>query len=39
MLTIMGSIAEFERGLIRQRCEEGIARAKRKGTRSASPPR
>jgi DNA invertase Pin-like site-specific DNA recombinase len=25
MMTIMGGIAEFERGLIRQRCEEGIA--------------
>ena len=31
MLTIMGGIAEFERGLIRKRCEEGIERAKRKG--------
>jgi DNA invertase Pin-like site-specific DNA recombinase len=31
MLAIMGGIAEFERGLIRKRCEEGIARAKRKG--------
>jgi DNA invertase Pin-like site-specific DNA recombinase len=31
MLTIMGGIAEFEGGLIRKRCEEGIARAKRKG--------
>jgi DNA invertase Pin-like site-specific DNA recombinase len=30
MLT-MGGIAEFERGLIRKRCEEGIERAKRKG--------
>ena len=28
MLTIMGGIAEFERKLIRQRCDEGIARAK-----------
>jgi DNA invertase Pin-like site-specific DNA recombinase len=33
MLTIMGGIGEFERGLIRKRCEEGIARAKRKGIR------
>jgi DNA invertase Pin-like site-specific DNA recombinase len=33
MLTIMGGIAEFERGLIRQRCDEGIARAKAKGTK------
>jgi len=31
MMTIMGGIAEFERGLIRQRCEEGIERAKAKG--------
>jgi len=27
MLTIMGGLAEFERGLIRKRCDEGIARA------------
>jgi DNA invertase Pin-like site-specific DNA recombinase len=33
MMTIMGGIAEFERKLIRSRCEEGIERAKRKGTR------
>ena len=31
MMTIMGGIAEFERNLIRKRCEEGIQRAKRKG--------
>lgn len=31
MLAIMGGIAEFERGLIRKRCEEGIERAKAKG--------
>src|SRR6516162_1328706 len=31
MLTIMGGIAEFERDLIRKRCEEGIERAKAKG--------
>jgi DNA invertase Pin-like site-specific DNA recombinase len=42
MLTIMGGIAEFERELIRKRCEEGIVRAKAKGTkfgrkRSLSP--
>jgi DNA invertase Pin-like site-specific DNA recombinase len=42
MLTIMGGIAEFERDLIRKRCEEGMARAKAKGTkfgrkRSLSP--
>jgi DNA invertase Pin-like site-specific DNA recombinase len=27
-MTIMGGIAEFERGLIRKRCDEGIQRAK-----------
>ena len=42
VLTIMGGIAEFERELIRKRCEEGIVRAKAKGTkfgrkRSLSP--
>jgi DNA invertase Pin-like site-specific DNA recombinase len=37
MLTIMGGINEFERGLIRKRCEEGIARAKRKGTKFGRP--
>jgi DNA invertase Pin-like site-specific DNA recombinase len=37
MLTIMGGIAEFERGLIRKRCEEGIRRAKRKGTKFGRP--
>jgi DNA invertase Pin-like site-specific DNA recombinase len=33
MMTIMGGIAEFERELIRARCEEGIVRAKAKGTK------
>ena len=33
MMTIMGGIAEFERELIRSRCDEGIARAKAKGTK------
>jgi DNA invertase Pin-like site-specific DNA recombinase len=37
MLTIMGGIAEFERGLIRKRCEEGIANARRKGTKFGRP--
>lgn len=32
ILTVMGGLAEFERKLIRQRCEEGIKRAKAKGT-------
>jgi DNA invertase Pin-like site-specific DNA recombinase len=33
MVTIMGGISEFERGLIRKRCEEGLERAKAKGVR------
>jgi DNA invertase Pin-like site-specific DNA recombinase len=33
VMTIMGGIAEFERGLIRKRCDEGIQRAKDKGTK------
>jgi DNA invertase Pin-like site-specific DNA recombinase len=37
MLTIMGGIYEFERGLIRARCAAGIARAKRKGTKFGRP--
>ncbi|WP_409411024.1 recombinase family protein [Bradyrhizobium jicamae] len=37
MLTIMGGIAEFERGLIRKRCEEGIARAERQGKQFGRP--
>jgi DNA invertase Pin-like site-specific DNA recombinase len=37
MMTIMGGIAEFERGLIRKRCEEGIAKAKTKGTKFGRP--
>ena len=32
ILTVMGGLAEFERKLIRQRCAEGIERAKAKGT-------
>jgi len=37
MMTIMSGIAEFERELIRERCEEGIERAKRKGTKFGRP--
>ena len=37
MLTIMGGIAEFERGLIRQRCEAGIERARANGTQFGRP--
>jgi DNA invertase Pin-like site-specific DNA recombinase len=33
MITIMGGIAEFERELIRARCDEGIERARAKGTK------
>jgi DNA invertase Pin-like site-specific DNA recombinase len=33
MITIMGGIAEFERSLIRSRCDEGIERAKARGTK------
>jgi DNA invertase Pin-like site-specific DNA recombinase len=32
ILTVMGGIHEFERKLIRQRCDEGIKRAKARGT-------
>jgi DNA invertase Pin-like site-specific DNA recombinase len=32
ILTIMGGMSEFERKLIRARCDEGIRRAKAKGT-------
>ncbi|WP_027528021.1 recombinase family protein [Bradyrhizobium sp. Ec3.3] len=39
MLTIMGGIAEFERGLIRQRTDEGIARARRQGKKIGRPGR
>jgi DNA invertase Pin-like site-specific DNA recombinase len=37
VMTIMGGIAEFERSLIRKRCEEGIQRAKGKGTKFGRP--
>jgi DNA invertase Pin-like site-specific DNA recombinase len=37
VMTVMGGIAEFERSLIRKRCEEGIQRAKQKGTRFGRP--
>ena len=39
MLTIMGGIAEFERKLIRARCEDGIARAKAKGITFGRKPK
>jgi DNA invertase Pin-like site-specific DNA recombinase len=37
MLTIMGGITEFERRLIRKRCEEGIERAKAQGKQFGRP--
>src|SRR6476661_7383007 len=37
MLTIMGGIADFERDLIRKRCEEGIERAKANGKQFGRP--
>jgi DNA invertase Pin-like site-specific DNA recombinase len=37
MMTIMGGIAEFERSLIRTRCDEGIQRAKAQGKRFGRP--
>jgi DNA invertase Pin-like site-specific DNA recombinase len=37
ILTVMGGLAKFERKLIRQRCEEGIARARAKGTLFGRP--
>jgi DNA invertase Pin-like site-specific DNA recombinase len=37
VLAIMGGIAEFERELIRKRCDEGIKRAKAKGTKFGRP--
>jgi DNA invertase Pin-like site-specific DNA recombinase len=37
MMTIMGGIAEFERGLIQSRCEEGIAKAREKGKKFGRP--
>jgi DNA invertase Pin-like site-specific DNA recombinase len=39
MLTIMGGISEFERSLIRKRCDDGIARAKRLGTQFGRKPK
>jgi len=37
ILQIMGSLAEFERKLIRQRCEEGIKRARDMGKQFGRP--
>ena len=37
LLTVMGGFAELERELIRKRCQAGIERAKRKGTKFGRP--
>jgi DNA invertase Pin-like site-specific DNA recombinase len=37
MLAIMAGIAQFEPELIRTRCQDGIDRAKRKGTKFGRP--
>ena len=37
VVTIMSGIAEFERKLIQSRCEEGIAKARAKGTKFGRP--
>jgi DNA invertase Pin-like site-specific DNA recombinase len=37
IITVMGGLAEFERKLIRQRCDEGIKRAQAKGTKFGRP--
>jgi DNA invertase Pin-like site-specific DNA recombinase len=36
LMTIMGGVAEFERGLIRKRCEEGIEGPRPRASRSAA---
>src|SRR5262249_29713581 len=39
MITIMGGISEFERDLIRSRCDEGIARARAEGKQFGRKPK
>jgi DNA invertase Pin-like site-specific DNA recombinase len=39
ILTVMGGLAQFERELIRQRCDEGIRRARERGVAFGRPPR
>jgi DNA invertase Pin-like site-specific DNA recombinase len=39
LVTVMSGVNEFERGLIRQRCDEGIALAKAKGTKFGRTPK
>jgi DNA invertase Pin-like site-specific DNA recombinase len=38
MLTVLGGIAEFERSLIRMRCDEGIQKARARGVRFGRKP-
>ena len=37
ILTVMGGLAELERKLIRQRCDEGLKRARAKGVKFGRP--
>ena len=39
MLTILGSLAEFERSLIKARTDVGIKRAREQGIRFGRPPK
>jgi DNA invertase Pin-like site-specific DNA recombinase len=39
VLQLLGVIAEFERALIRERCEAGRVEARKRGVRFGSPPR
>jgi DNA invertase Pin-like site-specific DNA recombinase len=39
MLTVLGSLAEFERALIRARIGEGWSRAKARGVKMGRPPK
>ena len=39
MMTIMGGIDQFERELIRSRCDEGIERAKAQGKKFGRKPK
>ena len=39
MFTMIGAFAEFERDLINERCQEGIAKAKERGVRFGRPPK
>jgi hypothetical protein len=39
LITIMGGIAQFERGLIQARCDAGIERARKQGKKFGRPER